>query len=142
MPQHRVFLYTKSRERNTKTGSACPSFSAAFSEWTGERSGEKAETGVDGPLTDKGNRLKVLVLSRNYPNAVTELLGLWVERLVMQSAHFCDIRIVAPVPYCPSFPRLPEKYARFRRIESRSSRNGLAVYHPRMLTGPGFSSYQ
>src|SRR5882724_11386039 len=86
--------------------------------------------------------MKVLVLSRNYPNPVTELLGLWVEGLVQRSRRFCEIKVIAPVPYCPPIPFVPEQYSRFREVEQRTWRNGVEVFHPRMLTGPGYALYK
>jgi glycosyltransferase involved in cell wall biosynthesis len=83
---------------------------------------------------------KVLVLSRNYPNAVLPYLGLWVERLVCHAAPACDQRVVAPVPYCPPLPGLPD-YTRFRQVPARSVGDGVPVYHPRFLVGPGTLLY-
>jgi len=84
--------------------------------------------------------LKVLTLSRNYPNNVTELLGLWVARLVQHVAALCEVQVVAPVPYCPPLPGLPE-YTRFRRIAAQRQEGNVTVYHPRFLVGPGYSFY-
>jgi glycosyltransferase involved in cell wall biosynthesis len=91
-----------------------------------------------------GNRqgpLKVLVLSRSYPNSVLELLGLWVEGPVRQSTKFCEPKVVSPVPYCPPLPGIPESYARFRRVERRGLRNGIEVFYPRLFTSPGYAFY-
>ncbi len=86
-----------------------------------------------------GRRLKVLVLSRNYPNDVMPVMGLWVEGLVRYCAGLCDIRVVAPVPYCPPFPGLSESYTRFRRIPPRETRQGVDILHPRFLLPPGYA---
>lgn len=80
--------------------------------------------------------VKVLVLSRSYPNAELPNLGLWVERLVRHAATYCQPRVVAPVPYCPPVPGLPH-YSRFRRIPTQRQAQGIPVYHPRLLLGPG-----
>ncbi|HEY1754525.1 MAG TPA: glycosyltransferase [Bryobacteraceae bacterium] len=85
--------------------------------------------------------MKVLVLSRSYPNSVTELLGLWAEQLVRDSTRFCEPKVVSPVPYCPPLPGPLRAYTRFRRIESRCRHNGIEVFHPRFLAGPGYSLY-
>jgi glycosyltransferase involved in cell wall biosynthesis len=87
-------------------------------------------------------RLPVLVLSRNYPNNVTELLGLWVQGLVRQSARFCEIKVVSPVPYCPPLPYMPETYSRFRRVLRRRCDDAIEVLHPRFLAGPRYSTHQ
>jgi glycosyltransferase involved in cell wall biosynthesis len=81
--------------------------------------------------------LKVLVLSRNYPNNVTPLLGLWTEGLIRQVASLCETRVLAPVPYCPPIPGAPE-FTKFRSVAYQERINGVDVRHPRFLTGPGF----
>lgn len=93
------------------------------------------------PTQNRG-RLRVLVLSRNYPNNVTSLLGLWVQELVRESARYCELTVVSPVPYCPPIPGLPESYARFRRADRRSMRDGVEVLHPRFPAGPGYSTHR
>jgi len=88
-----------------------------------------------------GRRPRVLVLSRNYPNNLMELLGVWAERLVRHTAAFCEPVVVAPVPYVPPIPGLPSYYAQYRKIERRARRDGIDVHHPRFLAGPGYSLY-
>jgi glycosyltransferase involved in cell wall biosynthesis len=65
-------------------------------------------------------------------------LGLWVEGLVSHISDLCEIRIIAPVPYCPPLPKFLG-YSHFRRIPSRERVNGIEVMHPRFFTGPGYS---
>lgn len=83
---------------------------------------------------------KVLVLSRNYPNSVTPILGLWVEGLVRHVSKSCDVRVIAPTPYCPPLPGLGELRG-FRTIAKSQCVGGVDVTHPRFLTGPGNSTY-
>lgn len=93
-------------------------------------------------IAGAGSRPRVLVLSRSYPNNVTELLGLWVRQLVAHSTAYCDPRVVSPVPYCPPAPGLPSSFSRFRRVDRRARQDGVEAYHPRFLAGPGYSLYQ
>jgi glycosyltransferase involved in cell wall biosynthesis len=86
-------------------------------------------------------RLKVLVLSRNYPNEVLPLLGLWVEQWTRFLGKHCDCRVVAPVPYCPPVPATWE-ISRFRRVPPHEVINGIKVSHPRFLSGPGCTLYR
>ncbi len=83
---------------------------------------------------------KVLLLSRNYPNRITPILGLWVEGLVRHVAQLCEIKVIAPTPYCPPLPGL-KQFTKFRAVERRLEVNGVEVFHPRFLTGPGYSTY-
>jgi teichuronic acid biosynthesis glycosyltransferase TuaC len=85
-----------------------------------------------------GGPLKVLFLSRSYPNSAMPLLGLWVEGLVRCVAKRCEVRVVSPVPYCPPLPGLNKTYTRFRRIPTSEIREEIAVLHPRFLLPPGY----
>ena len=81
--------------------------------------------------------LRVLYLSRSYPNNVIPCLGLWVEGLVRHSVEFCESKVISPVPYCPPFPGLGQEYTRFRRVEQRRHSGGVEILHPRFLVPPG-----
>jgi glycosyltransferase involved in cell wall biosynthesis len=87
------------------------------------------------------SRPKVLVLSKNYPNPVFDVLGLWVENLVRDSTKYCEPKVISPVPYCPPILGMPEYYARLRSIPRRCQTDAIDIFHPRMLVGPGHSLY-
>src|SRR5437762_6351467 len=82
-------------------------------------------------------RPKVLYLSRIYPNAAIPRLGVWIEGLVRHSQDKWDTLVVAPVPYCPPIPFLPENYRRFRRVPLHSRAGTADIVHPRVATPPG-----
>ncbi len=82
-------------------------------------------------------RPRVLVLSRNYPNSVFPTLGLWAEGVVHLTSRFARVKVVAPVPYCPPVPGIPENFSRFRRIERHSWDGDIEVFHPRIALPPG-----
>jgi glycosyltransferase involved in cell wall biosynthesis len=86
-----------------------------------------------------GQRIRVLHVARNYPNSVLARLGLWTQRLVRSTLGFCEAKVVAPVPWCPRIPGLPENFARFRRIERQRWDGEIEAFHPRFLTGPGLA---
>ena len=86
--------------------------------------------------------MRVLVLSRNYPNSVTQLLGLWAKGPVVHSRRYCEPKVMAPVPYCPPLPGLPNSYRKFRAVEHQAVDEGVEVFHPRFLSGPGYSTYR
>lgn len=85
--------------------------------------------------------MRVLTLSRNYPSDALPLLGPWVEGLVRRLVERCDVEVVAPVPFAPPVPGLPEAVARFARVPREQVRHGVRVHHPRFLTGPGYSTH-
>lgn len=80
---------------------------------------------------------KILVISRNYPNHAMAQLGLWVEWLVKHTGKLCEIRVLAPVPYCPPLPRCM-RFSHFRRIPAHEHLDGIEVSHPRFVTGPRY----
>ena len=91
-------------------------------------------------MSDAASRsrpLRVLVLSRNYPNDVLPLLGVWVERLVRYASATCDMTVVSPVPYCPPLPFLPQNYTRWRRVRPVHRDGGVEVHHPRFVVPSG-----
>ena len=81
--------------------------------------------------------LKVLVLSRNYPNNVLTLLGLWVQGLVRQCTTFCDSKVISPIPYCPPIGAWGRDYTRFREVVRREDDDRVEVFHPRFVVPPG-----
>src|SRR5258708_2257418 len=83
-----------------------------------------------------GRPLKVLVLSRSYPNNNFPLLGVWVENLVRHSARLWETKVVSPVPYCPPLAR-GDYFSRFRETERRRVSDGVESFYPRFLMPPG-----
>lgn len=79
-----------------------------------------------------GDRPRVLVLSRNYPNAVLPARGLWAERLTRAAAASADVTVIAPLPYVPLTLSL-SSMARQRSVAARRVANGVEVWHPRTL---------
>ncbi len=55
-------------------------------------------------------------------------------------AQLCEIKVIAPTPYCPPLPGL-HGFTKFRSVERNQSADGFEVFHPRFLTGPGYSTY-
>lgn len=96
-------------------------------------------TSLRNASVEAGRRLKVLVLSKNYPNPVLEVLGLWAEAMVRSSKKFCEPKVISPIQYCPPVPGLPEYYTRLRTIPQKRWLNGIEVFHPRFIIGPGYS---
>jgi len=90
------------------------------------------------PEAVSGRPLRVLFVSRNYPNPVMPLLGLWVEGLAQSLAKRCEVRVISPVPYCPPIPGLSHSYTRYRAIPRRDVRDRIDVLHPRLLLAPGY----
>ncbi len=92
-----------------------------------------------GPST---SQLRVLVLSRNYPNPGLPLLGLWAQRLVHSATGFCQTKVVAPVPYVPPLvARFAPYFSRYKDVPRQRWDGDIEVFHPRLAIGPGQSLY-
>lgn len=89
-------------------------------------------------------RPRVLIVSRNYPNAATPTLGLWVRSQTWALHAHCEVMVVSPVPYWPNLPG-PPKFRRFRQVPAarteQTPSGGIQVLHPRYVTGPGYTTF-
>ena len=78
-----------------------------------------------------GRRLRVLVLSWNYPTEAAPQRGLWVERMCDAAAQDADVSVIVPTPWVPPFVPM-QSVARFRRIPRQERRSAIEVYFPRV----------
>lgn len=84
-----------------------------------------------------GRRLRVLVLSWNYPTPAAPQRGMWAERMCDAAADAADVTVIVPTPWVP--PLIPvESIARFRRTPRRDVRGRVSVHLPRV---PGSFEY-
>jgi glycosyltransferase involved in cell wall biosynthesis len=82
-------------------------------------------------------RLRVLVLSWNYPTAAAPQRGLWVERMCDAASRDADVQVIVPTPYVP--PLIPvQALSRFRRVPGHERRGTVAIAYPRV---PGSIEY-
>ncbi len=81
--------------------------------------------------------IRVLYLSRNFPNPVLPRLGMWAERMMRACHGDCEFKVISPVAYAPPLPGL-SVYTRFRKVEAQRWDHGVEIFHPRFLTGPGY----
>jgi teichuronic acid biosynthesis glycosyltransferase TuaC len=82
-------------------------------------------------------RLRVLVLSWNYPTTAAPHRGLWVQRMCDAVSSEAEVTVIVPTPWVP--PLVPaQSLARFRRVPRRERRAGVELYFPRV---PGSIEY-
>jgi glycosyltransferase involved in cell wall biosynthesis len=88
-------------------------------------------------------RTRVLVLARSYPNPVIPLLGLWSRRLVHCVDQVVEAKVVSPVPWAPPLGRTRRfaEFTRFREVPHAAWDGPVEVLYPRMLIGPGHTTY-
>jgi teichuronic acid biosynthesis glycosyltransferase TuaC len=84
--------------------------------------------------------MKVLVYSCLFPNHLQPNKAVFIKHRMHHFAQLkgCEIRVVNPVPFCPSLSFLEKRYpaARVRRKELIES---IEVYHPRYVLIPKIS---
>ena len=85
-------------------------------------------------VSPKG-RLRVLVLSWNYPTSAAPQRGLWVERMCNAVSAKADVQVIVPTPWVP--PLVPS-LARFRSVPARERRGAVEIVFPRV---PGSIEY-
>ena len=84
-----------------------------------------------------GRRLRILVLSWNYPTPAAPQRGLWAERMSDAAADEADVTVIVPTPWVP--PLLPiESLSRFRKAPRQEMRRRVSVHLPRV---PGSIEY-
>jgi glycosyltransferase involved in cell wall biosynthesis len=77
--------------------------------------------------------MKLLILSRLYPNTAQPQQGIFVEHRVrsLLDTGRAEIRVVAPVPWFPRTRSRFANYAAFALAPSMEDRHGIRVLHPR-----------
>lgn len=84
---------------------------------------------------DGERRLRILVISWNYPTPAAPQRGLWVERMCDAASAEADVQVIVPTPWTP--PLIPS-LSRFRRVPRREQRGAVGVIFPRV---PGSIEY-
>jgi len=91
--------------------------------------------------TAGARRLRVLVLSWNYPTMAAPQRGLWVERMCEAISPAADVDVIVPTPWVPPLVPLPPALARFRRVPLRERRGGVMLHCPRVLGSIEYHSH-
>ena len=95
------------------------------------------QSSVPIPISSAGRRLRILVISWNYPTPAAPQRGLWAERMCNAASQHADISVIVPTPWVP--PLVPlSSIARFRQIPQRAIRGSVEIHFPRV---PGSIEY-
>lgn len=81
-------------------------------------------------------RLHVLTFTSLFPNAEFPGHALFVRERILALSRYCDLKVVAPVPFTLPLKIFGERYYRFSKIESRERQGELDVIHPRFFVFP------
>ncbi|MBI3320806.1 MAG: glycosyltransferase family 4 protein [Candidatus Omnitrophica bacterium] len=82
--------------------------------------------------------MKLLVITNLFPNALEPNRGLFNKQQILELARRSDVKVIAPVPWCPR-SRALERVTRWSaraRVPARERIDGLEVYHPRCVVIP------
>ncbi len=76
--------------------------------------------------------MKILVFTNLFPNTIYPNHGIFTLHRMGNFHRLagCEIKVVAPVPYCPPLPFLGRWY-NYSRIKQLERIDGIEVYHPR-----------
>jgi len=82
--------------------------------------------------------MNLLTFSTLYPNAAQPSHGIFVETRIVRLVAGGGIttRVVAPVPYVPDLPLVPERYRILAGVPASEERFGIPVLHPRFPVLP------
>ncbi|HQT26490.1 MAG TPA: glycosyltransferase family 4 protein [Burkholderiales bacterium] len=81
----------------------------------------------------KPSRIRTLVFSTLYPNAVKPGHGIFVETRLrhLLSSGEIEAKVVAPVPWFPLAGERFGKYAAYAKVPKRENRDNINIFHPR-----------
>jgi glycosyltransferase involved in cell wall biosynthesis len=79
--------------------------------------------------------MRVLTFTTLFPNRSHPNHGLFVRARMRAVAEFCDVRVVAPVPWAPPLPGA--RFRSLRRVPAADDSFGLPARHPRFPSLPG-----
>lgn len=84
-------------------------------------------------LAENQRRIRLLVLTSLYPDAVRPRHGIFVEERLrhLVNAGRIEATVVAPVPWFPFRQRLFGAYAVFAKVPRVEERHGIRIMHPR-----------
>lgn len=84
--------------------------------------------------------MKVLVFTTLFPNHLQPNAAVFIKQRMFHFARLSEneIRVVAPVPYCPAWVR-SKRWEVFSRVVKFEKMEGIPVYHPRYPLIPRIS---
>ena len=84
--------------------------------------------------------MKVLVYTTLFPNHLQPNFGIFIKNRMFHFAKLkgCEIKVVAPIPYCPPWRFLGKRYQQ-SQIKKYEVMDGIEVYHPRFPLIPKVS---
>lgn len=79
----------------------------------------------------------ILVISHMYPSPSNCVLGIFVHKQVQKLIkEGCNVKVICPVPYVPSFLGVIKKYKAYIDIPSKIFLDGVEIFYPRYVEFP------
>lgn len=96
-----------------------------------------------GPSPHGGRRLRVLVVTQQFPSSLDPLGSPFNRQQFAALARRCDVEVLAPIPWFPGARLLGGRAAagRLRSLPRREVLGGLEVTHPRYLHVPRYGHF-
>jgi len=101
----------------------------------GPEVGHRVDTTPARPDAKARGRLRVLISSGIFPNRVLVNRGIYNLKAATALSRYCDVRVVAPVPYLPPFVHAPG-YDWYAQVPRRDEMAGFDVEYPRYFVTP------
>lgn len=79
--------------------------------------------------------MKVLTFTSLYPNNQEPLLGIFNQERVKALSEFCEVKVVAPVPYFPAI-NVNKKWYAFSQVTPKEYIEDTEILHPRKFVTP------
>jgi teichuronic acid biosynthesis glycosyltransferase TuaC len=92
-------------------------------------------------MNRSNRRLRILVLSWNYPTPAAPQEGLWVERMCDAASQEADVTVIVPTPWVPPFVPV-QSLARFRRIPPHDRRGAVEIHFPRIVGSVDYLTHE
>lgn len=79
--------------------------------------------------------MKILILSRQFPNNIEPIRGIFLKEEVLVLGQQCSIKVIAPVSWHPLMV-FTRQGRRLLKISSKEIVSGIEVFHPRCIAVP------
>ena len=79
--------------------------------------------------------MKLLIITNLFPNHLDPERGIFNKQQFTRLAKFCDLKVVAPLPWFPKLP-IQNKRSIFADIVQEEKIEGIDTFHPRYLVIP------
>ena len=79
--------------------------------------------------------MKVLIITNLFPNSRQPGRGIFNQQQFKELAQLCDLKIIAPLPWCPPF-KLFARWDNCAQVPDKETMEGIEVFHPRYLVTP------